>query len=78
MNAFERMNAVINYIEENITEEIDYKQAAPIACCPLNQFQRFFAYITEITLTEYIRRRRLTLSAFELQKGKLKVMEVVC
>ncbi len=46
-------------IEENITQEIDYKQAAAIASHPKNQFQRFFACITEITLIEYIRRRRL-------------------
>lgn len=76
MNAFERMNTVIDYIEENIAEEINYKQAAAIACCPQNQFQRIFSYITEITLTEYIRRRRLTLSAFELQKGKLRIIDV--
>lgn len=76
MNTFERMNAVIDYIEKNITEEIDYKTAADIAGCPQNQFQRIFSYITEITISEYTRRRRLTLAAFELQKSKLKVIEV--
>lgn len=76
MNAFERINEVINYIENNITEEIDYDKASKIACCPKNQFQRFFSYIAEITLSEYIRRRRLTLCAFELQQNKLKVVDV--
>jgi AraC family transcriptional regulator len=76
LNTLERMNEVISYIEENITEEIDYEKAAEIACCPKNQFQRFFSYITEITLSEYIRRRRLTLSAFELQQNKLKVIDI--
>ncbi len=76
MNTFERINAVVDYIESNITYEIDYAKAAEIACCPKNQFQRFFAYITEITLSEYIRRRRLTLCAYELQKNKLKVIDI--
>lgn len=76
MNTFARMNKVINYIEENITEEIDYETAAAIACCSKNQFQRFFSYITDISLSEYIRRRRLTLSAFELQQNKWKVIEI--
>lgn len=76
MNAFERMNEVIDYIESNLTGEVDYAMAAEIACCPKNQFQRFFSYITETTISEYIRRRRLTLSAFELQQNKLKVIEV--
>ena len=76
MNTFERINAVVGYIESNITNEIDYAKAAEITCCPKNQFQRFFAYITEITLSEYIRRRRLTLSAYELQQNKLKVIDI--
>lgn len=69
-----------NFIRAPLLFDMEEKkallQAAVIACCPQNQFQRFFSYITEITLTKYIRRRRLTLSAFELQKGKLKVIDV--
>ncbi len=76
MNAFERMNAIIDYIEDNITNQIDYGKAAEIACCPTNQFQRFFSYLAEIPLSEYLRRRRLTLCAFELQQGNLSVTEV--
>lgn len=76
MNAFERMNDVIDYIENSITGDIDYDQASIIACCPKNQFQRFFAFVTDITLSEYVRRRRLTLSAFELQENKDKVIDI--
>ncbi|MEO3945968.1 AraC family transcriptional regulator [Gorillibacterium sp. CAU 1737] len=76
MNAFERMNAVIEYVEANLTGEIDYAKAARIACCPKDQLPRLFAYLTEIPLSEYIRRRRLTLCAFELQQGKRTVLEL--
>ena len=76
LNTFHRMNAVIDFIEANLIGEIDYKQAAQIAACPINQFQRFFAYITNITLSDYIRRRRLTLCAFELQENKDKVIDI--
>lgn len=76
MNTFQIMNEVINYIEDNITGNIDYKKASQIASCPINQFQRFFAYITNITLSEYVRRRRLTLCAFELQGSKVKIIDV--
>ena len=76
MNTFERMNAVIDYIEANLTHEISLKKAADIACCPQNQFQRIFSYLTEITITEYIRRRRLTLSAYDLQKGGITIIDV--
>jgi AraC family transcriptional regulator len=69
LNAFERMNEVIDYIEEHMAGEIDYGKAAEIAGCSKNQFQRFFSYITDISLSEYIRRRRLTLCAFDLQQN---------
>ena len=54
----ERMNQVTGYIEEHITEEIDYQELARIAGCSVYHFQRMFAYIAGISLSEYIRRRR--------------------
>lgn len=70
------MNAAINYIEDNLTGDIDYKQAAKVACCPGYHFQRMFVFITEVPLSEYIRRRRLTLAAFELQQTNKSVIEI--
>jgi AraC family transcriptional regulator len=37
LNTFQRMNAVIDYIEANICCGIDYKKASRIAACPINQ-----------------------------------------
>lgn len=71
-----RMNEVIEYIENNISDEIDYNEIAKIACCPNYHFQRMFAYITEVPLSEYIRHRRLTLAAFELQHNNCSVIEI--
>jgi AraC family transcriptional regulator len=71
-----RMNAAINYIEDNIICDIDYKQIAKIACCPNYHFQRMFVFVTEIPLSEYIRRRRLTHAAFELQQSNMSVIEI--
>lgn len=76
MDWLKRMNAAINYIEDNITCDIDYKEIAKIACCPNYHFQRMFVFITEIPLSEYIRRRRLTLAAFELQQNNCSVIEI--
>jgi AraC family transcriptional regulator len=72
----DRMNAAIDYIEGNLTGDIDYKQGAIAACCPNYHFQRMFALISEVTLSEYIRRRRLTLAAFELQQSNKSVIEI--
>lgn len=76
MEWIERLNRAMNYIEENITEEIDYEQTAKIACCSTYHFQRMFTYMAGISLAEYIRRRRMSLAAVELQSSDVKIIDV--
>ncbi len=76
MEWLERLNQSINYIEEHLTEEINYDQLAKIACCSTFHFQRMFSYIASVPLSEYIRRRRMTLAAFELQNSEAKVIDL--
>lgn len=71
-----RMNNAMDYIETHLSENIDYDQVARIACCSTYHFQRMFSFITDVPLSEYIRRRRLTLAAFELQSRELKVIDI--
>ncbi|WP_379318747.1 AraC family transcriptional regulator [Paenibacillus puldeungensis] len=75
MEWIERLNRAINYIEEHICEEINLDEAAKIACCSVYHFQRMFAYMANIPLSEYVRRRRMSLAAVDLQSGD-KVIEV--
>ncbi|WP_269474731.1 AraC family transcriptional regulator [Paenibacillus sp. URB8-2] len=56
--------------------EINFNTAAGISCCSVYHFQRMFSFMTEIPLSEYIRRRRLTLAAFELQQSEIKVIDL--
>ncbi|MFF2890138.1 effector binding domain-containing protein [Paenibacillus sp. NPDC057967] len=76
MDWLERMNSAMDYVETHLTETIDYDQVAQIACCSTYHFQRMFPFITDVPLSEYIRRRRLTLAAFELQNSGVKVIDV--
>lgn len=69
MEWLERMTRAMDYIEANLTGEIHLNEAARMAYCTSYQFQRMFSFITDVTLAEYIRRRRLTLAALELQNG---------
>jgi AraC family transcriptional regulator len=71
-----RMNGAVSLIEENLTEDIDFEEVARMACCSSYHFQRMFSFITNIPLSEYIRRRRLTLAAFELQKSEIKIIDL--
>lgn len=70
------MNQSIEYIEQHITEELDYEKVAEVAGCPSYYFQQMFLYMTDMTLREYIRRRRLSLAAVELQKDTGRVIDI--
>lgn len=72
----ERLNQSMNYIEEHLTGEIDYGQLGKIACCSAYHFQRMFTYMAGVTLSEYIRRRKMSLAAVDLQDGNEKVIDV--
>lgn len=76
MEWLDRLNKVTGYIEENLSGEIDYTQAARIACCSTYHFLRMFSYIANVPLSEYIRRRRLTAAALELQSSEIKVIDL--
>jgi AraC family transcriptional regulator len=72
----QKMNNAVAYIENHLDDEIDYGEVAKIAYCSVYHFQRFFSFIAEVPLSEYIRRRRLTVAAFELQHSNAKIIDV--
>ena len=78
MNWVERINAVIDYIEECIgkAEQIDEAAISKIAACSFGLFQGSFSQMSGISLSEYVRRRKLTLAAYDLQNTKAKVIDV--
>ena len=75
MEWMDRLNQAIQYIEEHITEEIDYEEVAKIAACSAYHFQRMFTYMADLPISEYIRRRRMSLAAVDLQQHS-KVIDV--
>lgn len=76
MEWIERLNQTITYIEEHLAEDINYKELAQIACCSTYHFQRMFTYMAGISLSEYIRRRRMSLAAIDLQGGEDKIIDI--
>ena len=76
MDWLERMNRALGYVERNLTNEVDMNVVAQMACCSSYNFQKMFSFITEISLAEYIRHRRLTLAAFEIQNSNVKIIDV--
>ena len=76
MEWVERLNQSMNYIEEHLTDEIDYEQLGQIACCSAYHYQRMFTYMAGITLAEYIRRRKMSLAAVDLQGGEERIIDI--
>ncbi len=76
MEWIDRLNMSINYIEEHLKDELDYEQLGRIACCSSYHFQRMFTYMSGISLSEYIRRRKMSLAAVDLQGGDAKIIDI--
>ena len=76
MEWLKKLGAAIDYIEDNLDKEISYDEAARIACCSPCYFQRIFSYVSGVSLAEYIRRRKMTQAAFELQRTNKKVIDI--
>ena len=68
----------INYIEDHITEELDYERIAKESFSSSFHFQRVFSILCGYTLGEYIRNRRLTLAGADLANTREKVIDVAC
>ncbi|MGO4274645.1 effector binding domain-containing protein [Paenibacillus sp. TAF58] len=76
MDWLTRMNRALDYIEMNISGEIYLTEVASQACCSSYQFQRIFSFITDVSLAEYLRRRRLSLAAIDLLNSDAKVIDI--
>ncbi len=64
----------ICYIEEHICENINYAEVAKNIHMSSYNFHRTFSFIVGMTANEYIRKRRLTLAAIELQTTDILVI----
>ncbi len=76
MDTLAKMNEAMDYIEEHLESDIDYEELAKIVCCSYFHFTRMFSFIAGITLSEYIRRRKLSKAALELQNVPTSVLDV--
>lgn len=76
MNFLEQLNESIAYLEAHMDGEVRIEEAAKRTLTSTFHYQRLFHMVTGVTVAEYVRKRRLTLAAQELQQGKRKVLDV--
>lgn len=72
----EKLNSVIDYIEKHLNEEIDHAKIAQIACCSYYDIGRIFSLLAGINISDYVRKRKLTLAGIELKYDGAKVIDV--
>lgn len=75
MDWIDGMQRAIDYMEEHLTEDIDYDAAAAQCFSSGYHFQRVFSILCGFTVGEYIRNRRLSLAGAELANSNIKVID---
>lgn len=76
MDYVEGLNLSIAYIEDHLLEEIDFEKAARTAGMSKSTYQRFFLLIANMTLDEYIRKRKLQYALRELMDTEHRVIHI--
>lgn len=76
MNIIKTFNNTIDYLETVLDDEIDEKKVTQLSGYSYSMFSRLFSILTETTLSEYLRSRRLTEAAVILRDTDEKIIDV--
>lgn len=69
-NGIQKIKTVIDYIESNITAELDYTAMAAQMNLSVYEFRRIFSFVVGCPISEYIRKRKLSLAALEIMESE--------
>ncbi len=76
MNIYKCLNDITKYIDDNLEEEIDYNVLARFMGVNVYTMQRLFTMIAGLSISEYIRKRRLSNAGYDLYENKEKIMDI--
>lgn len=76
MGWVESLQKAIDYMEDHLLDDLPIESIAKQASVSEFHFQRIFSVLTDITVGEYLRRRRLTLAAQELSTTDSRIIDV--
>ncbi|MCX4673338.1 AraC family transcriptional regulator [Streptomyces sp. NBC_01381] len=72
----ERLNEALDHIESHLDQRIEVTDLARIAMTSEYHFRRMFSALAGISLSEYIRRRRLTIAGAEVLAGERTLLDI--
>lgn len=76
MNIYKSLNEITSYIDDNLDEKINNEILAKMLGTNVYTMKRIFTMITGITLSEYIRKRRLSSAGYDLYEHKSKIIDI--
>ncbi|MGO4928737.1 helix-turn-helix domain-containing protein [Aerococcaceae bacterium DSM 109653] len=76
MNIIKSFNNTIDYLETVLDDEIEERKVTQLSGYSYSMFSRLFSILTEITLSEYLRSRRLTEAAIILRDTDEKIIDI--
>lgn len=76
MNVYKALNEITEYIDENIEYKIDYEELGKIMGVNTYTMQRIFSLLANISLADYIRKRRLSNAGYDLYNTDSRVMDI--
>ncbi|WP_030258357.1 AraC family transcriptional regulator [Streptomyces violens] len=72
----ESLNEALEHIESHLDQQIEMAEPARIAMTSEYHFRRMFSALAGIPLSEYVRRRRLTVAGAEVLAGERTLLEI--
>ncbi|MGO4961733.1 GyrI-like domain-containing protein [Jeotgalibaca porci] len=76
MDILTQLNHAMAYIEVHIANDLNLADVSTVTNYTHYHFGRLFYYISDMTLSEYIRKRKLSLAAMALKSGNEKVIDL--
>lgn len=72
----DRLNEALAHIERHLADRVDVGELARIALTSEYHFRRMFSALAGMPLSEYVRRRRLTVAAAEVLAGEATLLDI--
>ncbi|HRK76518.1 MAG TPA: AraC family transcriptional regulator, partial [Streptococcus parasuis] len=69
-------NATVRYLESVLESEIDEREFLRISGYSVPMFSRLFSILTDMSLSEYVRLRKLTRAAMDIREGQAKIIDI--
>ena len=76
MNMMHSFNRTIDYLETVLEEDIDERKILTLSGYSYPMFSRLFSILTQTTLSDYLRSRRLTEAAIVLRDSNEKIIDI--